>query len=62
MAAADDDDEDLHSEVFQAESKGDDIVSNLERLSFDFSVCNNFDDLPLYSDYFSNIRSISFHA
>ncbi|KAL4487536.1 hypothetical protein ABPG72_007056 [Tetrahymena utriculariae] len=58
-----DEDLQLHSDVLPDDGKEiDQIRSNLERLSFDYSVCQKFDDLPLNSDYFSNLKSISYDA
>ncbi|KAL4467213.1 hypothetical protein ABPG73_014878 [Tetrahymena malaccensis] len=58
-----DEDLQLHSDVLPDDGKEvDQIRSNLERLSFDYSVCQNFDDLPLNSDYYNNLKSISYDA
>ncbi|EAS01747.2 transmembrane protein, putative (macronuclear) [Tetrahymena thermophila SB210] len=58
-----DEDMQLHSDALPDDGKEtDQIRSNLERLSFDYSVCQNFDDLPLNSDYFNNLKSISYDA
>ncbi|EGR31871.1 leucine rich repeat protein [Ichthyophthirius multifiliis] len=36
------------------------IISNLESISFDSSVCKVFEELPLNFEYYSNIQCLSF--
>ncbi|KAL4497892.1 hypothetical protein ABPG72_000647 [Tetrahymena utriculariae] len=57
-----DQEEEIQSEVIQSDEKFLDIKSNLERISFDYSVCHDFDGLPLNSDYYSNIKTISYNG
>ncbi|EWS75170.1 transmembrane protein, putative (macronuclear) [Tetrahymena thermophila SB210] len=57
-----DQEEEIQSEVIQSDEKFLDIKSNLERLSFDYSVCHDFDSLPLNSDYYTNIKTISYNG
>ncbi|KAL4454019.1 hypothetical protein ABPG74_003902 [Tetrahymena malaccensis] len=57
-----DQEEEIQSEVIQSDEKFLDIKSNLERISFDYSVCHDFDSLPLNSDYYTNIKTISYNG